>query len=229
MKKPTVKALKQTVSLDGTGEKLGFTMRLAALPQKFIDWQIQSRREIFEKLLRREPVHFLASHLPVLATLTPEGTINLANKGVGLVPKDEYLVHYVDLFTEVLSACQGRSWDETRATRIEVASELLQHPEHINPHRLGSLEIFEGQTFQNVRKDPRVTLLFTGSGPEYLSFQLDCAAQIVASGHWVYEFLRLSRLLFEYERFHIAQPTYPWAYQFWVCSVREKTPHRRER
>lgn len=197
------------------------------LPRKFIDWQIQSRKELFEKLLHREPVSFLASHLPVLATLSPDSTINLANKGVGLVPKDEYLAHYVELFKRVLSESRNRRWEETLAGRVEAASELLQHPEHINPSRLGSLEIFEGQTFQNIQKDPRVALLFTGAGPEYLSFQLDGIAEILEPGHPVYEFLRASRLLFEYERFHIAQPGYPYAYQFWICGVREKTPQRR--
>ncbi len=111
--------------------------------------------------------------------------------------------------------------------RVQAAGELLQHPEHIDPYRLGSLEIFEGQTFKNIQNDPRVALLFTGGGPEYLSFQLNCAAEILGAGHPVYEFLRLSRLLFEFEQFHIAQPKYPYAYQFWVCEIKEKTPRRR--
>jgi hypothetical protein len=202
-------------------------LQLAELPQRFIEWQIQSRRDLFAKLLGRTPVSFLASHLPVLATLTPGGEINLANKGVGLVPKEEYLKDYVKLLTHALDQTHGHPWEETLVVRVQTASELLQHPEHIDPYRLGSLEIFEGQTYQNIQKNSKVSLLFTGSSPEYLSFQLDGVAQIVAAEHSVYEFLRLSRLLFEYERFHIAQPAYPWAYQFWVSSVREKTPRRR--
>jgi len=215
----TVKINEQEVELEG--------FKLAELPERFIDWQIQSRKELFSKLLRREPVHFLASHLPVLATLTPEGTINLANKGVGLLPREEHLQHYIELFSRVLAESQDRPWEETLPGRVEAASELLHHPEHIDLYRLGSLEIFEGQTFKNIQKNPRVALLFTGAGPQYLSFQLDGVAEILGPGHPVYEFLRMSRLLFEYEHFHIAQPRYPYAYQFWVFEIKEKTPRRR--
>lgn len=202
-------------------------LALVALPQKFLDWQIESRRQLFEQLLSREPVRFLASHLPVLATLNPEGTSNLANKGVGLIPQDEHLTSYVELFKRTLSENQDRPWEQTLAARVEAASELLGHPQHIDPYRLGSLEIFEGQTFQNVQTNPRVALLYTASGPEYLSFQIDGMAQILKPGQPVYEFLHLSRLLFEHEDFHIAQSKYPYAYQFAVCGVRDKTPHRR--
>ncbi len=112
MIKVTFKASRQEVELEGVGERLQITLKLAELPPRFIDWQIRSRRELFEKLLRREPVHFLASHLPVLATLTPEGTINLANKGVGLVPKEENLQHYAELFSRVLAESRNRPWEE---------------------------------------------------------------------------------------------------------------------
>jgi hypothetical protein len=199
----------------------------AKLPQRFIDWQIQNRQELFKKLLRRESVHFLPSHLPVLATLTPEGLINLANKGVGLVPKEKQLDRYTRLFTRVLAESRNRPWEETRVARVEAANELLQNLEHIDLHRLGSLEIFEGQTFQNIQNNPNVALLFTGIGPQYTSFQVDCIAEVLGPSHSVYQFLYLSRQLFEYESFHIAQPAYPWAYQFCVGGVREKTPHRR--
>ncbi len=220
-----VNALEQRVELVSTNQRKSWP--LVKLPVKFVEWQIQSRRELFDKLLRREQVRFLASHLPVLATLNANGVINLANKGVGLVPKEEHLTHYIGLFRYMLSEGRSRPWDETLEVRVEVASELLEHPEHIDPYRLGSLEIFEGQTFQNIQENPQVALLFTGAGPEHLSFQLDSIAQILKPGQQVYEFLQLSRLLFEYERFHIAQPAYPWAYQLWVHGVQEKTPHRR--
>jgi hypothetical protein len=197
------------------------------LPENFIAWQIRSREELYEKLLRREPVRFLASHLPVLATLRPRGTINLAIKGVGLVPRREYIAHYVDLFARVLRETRGRAWDHTLAERIAAARELFRHAHHIDLGRLGALEIFEGETYSNIRRDPRVALLFTGTGPDYPSFQVDAIARIVEPGEPTYEFLHASRLLFEHERFHITQPAYPHAYEFFLTGVREKTPRRR--
>jgi len=219
---------KQIELLEGDGGE-GISFSLEALPRRFIDWQIETRFELFEKLKSKEPVRFLASHLPVLATLCPDSTVNLANKGVGLIPKAEHLASYTELLKEARSKVQGRPWEETLPERIEAASQLLKHPEHIDPYRMGTLEIFEGQTLRNIEQDPRVALLFTGSGPEYLSFQLDCVAEILDPGHPTYEFLRASRLLFEFDEFHISQPGYPFAYQFWVYGVRDKTPKPRHR
>lgn len=222
-----VKAYKRKNETDGIANSFSAPRERVELPGKFIAWQIGSREELYEKLLRHEPVQFLASHLPVLATLRPQGTVNLATKGVGLVPKREYIAHYIDLFARVLADSRARPREETLAARIGAARELFRHPDQIDPARLGSLEIFEGETLRNIRSNPSIALLFTGSGPDYLSFQVEGIAQIVEPGQPVYEFLRASRLLFEHEHFHIAQPAYPHAYQFLVSEVREKTPHRR--
>jgi len=223
----TVKAYRRGYEADDTATSVSGAREGVELPGKFIAWQIHTRQELFEKLLRREPVQFLASHLPVLATLRSEGTVNLATKGVGLVPKLQHIAQYIDLFTRVLRESGSRPREETLAARVGAARELLRHPDHIDGRRLGSLEIFEGETFRNIRGDPRIALLFTGTGPDYLSYQVEGVAQIVEPGRPVYEFLRASRLLFEHERFHIAQPAYPHAYEFVVSEVRDKTPHRR--
>ncbi len=227
VKKLVMRAHRQKRDANGTLGHVSPPRVRAELPEKFIAWQIRSREELYEKLLRREPVQFLASHLPVLATLRPQGTVNLATKGVGLVPKHEYVTYYIDLFTRALRESQARPREDMLAASIGAARELLRHPDHIDPCTLGSLEIFEGETFHNIRSSPSVALLFTGIGPDYLSFQVEAITQIVEPGKPVYEFLRASRLLFEQERFHIAQPAYPHAYQFLVSEVREKTPHRR--
>lgn len=227
MGKLVMRVHRQKSDANGTADNVSLPRARAELPEKFIAWQIRSREELYEKLLRHEPVQFLASHLPVLATLRPQGTVNLATKGVGLVPKHEHIAHYIELFTRVLRESRAQSLPETLAARIGAACELFQHPDHIDARRLGSLEIFEGETFRNIRSDPRIALLFTGGGPDYLSFQVEGIAQVVEPGQPVYEFLRASRLLFEHERFHIAQPAYPHAYEFLLSEVREKTPHRR--
>lgn len=227
MSKLMVKAYPRENEVERAENRCSAQREGAELPGKFIAWQIRSREQLYEKLLQREPVHFLASHLPVLATLRPQGTVNLATKGVGLAPKHEYIAHYIELLTRVLHESRAQPPQQTLAARIGAARELFQHSDHIDTRRLGSLEIFEGETFRNLRRDPRIALLFTGSGPDYLSFQVEGIAQIIEPGQPVYEFLRASRLLFEHEHFHIAQPAYPHAYQFLVSEVREKTPRRR--
>ena len=227
MRELMVKAFEREHEVDGTANRFTARREGAGLPGKFIAWQIRSRKDLYEKLLKHEPVQFLASHLPVLATLRPQGAVNLATKGVGLVPKRQHIAHYTGLFARVLRESRAQPREETLAARIEAARELFRHPDQIDGCSLGSLEIFEGETFRNIRGDPRVALLFTGDGPDYLSFQVEGVARVAGPGDPVYEFLRASRLLFEHERFHIAQPAYPHAYQFLVSEVREKTPHRR--
>jgi hypothetical protein len=197
------------------------------LPVNFLEWQVESRRELFDRLLAGAEVRFMASHLPVVATRSAGERINLANKGVGLVPNEELVDFYIGLYRDALAGCEGRPWAETLAERVEVAKHLVQHPEHIDPTRLGSLEIFEGESFRNILTDPRVSLLYTGEGPGYLSLQIDVVAQIQKPGDPLYEFLVASRKLFEYEHFHIVQPRYPFAYAFSVRGVRDKTPKRR--
>ena len=197
------------------------------LPENFLKWQAESRRELFDRLLAAEEIPFLASHLPVVATRSEGDRINLANKGVGLVPRAELVGFYLGLYRDTFASGEGRPWADTLADRVDAALHLVQHPEHIDATRLGSLEIFEGETFRNVRSDPRVSLLYTGEGPRYPSFQMDVVAQIQKPGDPLYEFLVASRMLFEYEHFHIAQPGYPYAYAFSVRGVRDKTPKRR--
>lgn len=227
MEKLVLRVHRQNSDANGTAGNPAPRRAEAVLPERFIAWQIRSRLELYEKLLLREPVQFLASHLPVLATLRLQGTVNLATKGVGLMPKHEHVAHYGGLFARVLRESGDLPRQEMLAARIEAAREFLRHPDHIDARRLGSLEIFEGETFHNIRGDPRIALLYTGTGPEYLSFQVEAVAHIAGPGEPAYEFLRASRLLFEQESFHIAQPAYPHAYQFQVSEVRDKTPHRR--
>lgn len=202
---------------------------LMELSDEFIEWQASSRAQLYQKLLRREPVRFLASHLPVLASTGPDGQLNLANKGLGLIPKEEALPRYLELYDEVLRAVKDRPWNETLPARIEAASELFATLDDVDRCRLGSLEIFEGQTYKNILGNPRIALLFTAEGPKYLSYQVDANCRVLEPGGDVYRFLRASRQLFENDSFHVPQSSYPHGYEFNVCGVKEKTPNTRFR
>lgn len=97
-------------------------------------------------------------------------------------------------------------------------------PERLELGCLGSLEIFQGQTFQNILLDPRVSLHYTGEGPDYPGFQINAIAEMVHSGNPRFEFLHWARQLFERDSFHIQQPAYPLGYLFWVSEVYDKSP-----
>ncbi|MBW8011514.1 MAG: hypothetical protein FVQ83_09795 [Chloroflexi bacterium] len=196
------------------------------LPKEFIEWQMSARRGAYANVAKgKRPARFSA-HLPVVITLrhAAEFITHAATKGTGFTPKDDYLDHYIALFDNCLDKCQGRPWKETLGERIAVAREFYENPDHIDFRRLGLLEIFQGQTYKNLMDDPRITLHYTGDGPDYPSFQINALAQIVGPEDKSFQFVYLARQLFEHDRFHIHQPNYPLGYLVWVQEVYDKSP-----
>ena len=158
-------------------------LAIQELPQTFIQWQLDYKRRVYDAIEKDEYIAFNAGHLPVVATMNDEGLIpNLANKGVGFTPKDEYIEHYVKLVEDAVDQIiklPPHAVDETRALRIATAREFYKHPEHIDWRRLGLLEIFEGETYRNLTKRPVASVLWTGDSPVFVSFQVDCAVEII--------------------------------------------------
>ena len=111
-----------------------------------------------------------------------------------------------------------------RASYLEAVRRFLDGG-HISNEALVTLEIFEKQTFANLNDFPIATLHFTGTGPVYRSFQVNAVVEILTPEHPAYRFAFLSRRLFEYDRFHITQTHFPFAYLFHPVEVRDKTPY----
>jgi nucleotide-binding universal stress UspA family protein len=196
------------------------------LPKEFIEWQMSARRGAYANVAKgKRPARFSA-HLPVVITLkhAAEFITHAATKGTGFTPKGDYLDYYISLFDSCLERCQGRPWKETLGDRIAVAREFYENPDHIDFRRLGLLEIFQGQTYKNLMEDSRITLHYTGEGPDYPSFQINALAQIVGPEDKSFQFIYLARQLFEHDRFHIHQPNYPLGYLVWVQEVFDKSP-----
>ena len=91
---------------------------------------------------------------------------------------------------------------------------------------LTTLEIFERQTFQNLQSTATASLLYTGVSPDWVSFQVNAAVEIIPQEDLRHTFIMRMRTLFESEAFHIYQPQFPYAYLFWICEVRDKSPFR---
>jgi hypothetical protein len=206
-------------------------MPVLELPEKFVQWQLEYKRGVYDAIAKNEYIAFNAGHLPVVGTWADDALVpNLANKGVGFTPRDEYLDHYtalVNAAVEQIEKLPPHAVNETRELRIGAAREFYAHPEHIDWRRLGLLEIFEGDTYRNLTRRPLASLLWTGNSPVFLSFQVDCAVEIIPSDHPRYRFSWAMRRLFEYEPFHIVQTMFPYAYTFWVVGWTDKTPKRR--
>jgi len=207
------------------------TRMLRELPPEFVNWQLQHKLETYDSIDRNEYVAFSSGHLPVVGTLNPvSNTPNLACKGIGFTPKDEYLGHYLRLLEETVDEIRKyppEAIDETRSRRVAAARYFYSHPEHIDWRRIALLEIFEGNTYRNLRNDPHASVLWTGTSPMFTSFQADCVVEILSATDPRYRFAWAMRRLFEYEPFHVLQTTFPFAYCFWIIDWKDKTPRSR--
>lgn len=224
-----VRVYDNTVWLVKNGREQEFAIK--ELPSKFVRWQLDYKHSIYDAIERDEYVAFNAGHLPVVGTWTEDSlTPNLANKGVGFTPKDEYLEHYLKLVENAVAQIKElppHAVNETRDLRIRTARELYKHPDHIDWRRLALLEIFEGSTFHNLTANPLASVLWTGNAPVFVSFQVDCVVEVITPEDPRYRFAWAMRRLFEYEPFHVVQTIYPYSYCFWVYDYKDKTPKRR--
>jgi hypothetical protein len=207
------------------------TETVRELPEDFVRWQLDYKHSVYDAIEKNEYIAFNAGHLPVVGTWgTDDAFPNLANKGVGFTPKDEYVEHYlalVEAAVEKIRALPPHAVNETRALRVDTAREFYNHPEHVDWRRLGLLEIFEGSTLKNLRENPHASVLWTGNSPVFMSYQVDCLVEIITPEDPRYRFAWAMRRLFEYEPFHVVQTMYPYAYCFWVTGFKNKTPKRR--
>ena len=205
--------------------------RVKELPESFIRWQLDYKQRVYAGIEHDQYVAFNAGHLPVVGTWDMGSTFpNLANKGVGFTPKDEFMDHYVNLVEGAVAEIEQlppHAVDDTRRLRIATAREFYAHPEHIDWRRLGLLEIFEGSTYRNLSQNPMAAVLWTGDSPIFVSFQVNCVVEVITPEHPRYRFSWAMRRLFEYEPFHVVQTMFPYSYTFWVYDWKEKTPKRR--
>jgi len=190
------------------------------LPEEFVDWQLSSRIETLERMAKGERVTTFLPHLPVVATKSDGAFLTTANKGIGFVPKDEYLDHYTTLFEE------ARKLSPKEATKksAEYMLELLKSPEKLDLRKFGSLELFGKKTWENIKRDPRVTLHFLDLVKGYLkSYSVNCIAQIFGEETAMYRYENAVHKVFLPLAVHL--PIKPLcAYAFWVCEVYWKAP-----
>lgn len=202
---------------------------LLSLPARYADWLAAGRQRLYDSLLDgSRSVRFFSQHLPVLVTQGVDSVFpfNCCHKGVGLIPKAEYLSEFIELFRTTLEKTESQPWQESLPQRIQAVSKFHFDRDKIDYRAMSTLEIFQRQTLGNLRRMPLASLLFSGDGPDYVSFQLNCAVEILEPDEPRHTFVVLARSLFEHDSFHLAQRRYPNAYIFWISEVLDKTPFR---
>lgn len=202
---------------------------IVKLPGRLVQWIKEGRQTIYGQILEDGgKIRFFSQHLPVLVTYSANSLFpfNCGNKGVGFLARSEALGSYNDLYARTIEASRGIVWRDSLPGRVEAASRFNNDHDAIDYRCLASLEIFQKTTFKNLLHMPLASLLFTGASPTYMSFQINCAVEIVVEKDPRFQFIRLSRTLFEFDDFHIAQPQFRYGYIFWVTEVIDKTPYR---
>jgi hypothetical protein len=207
------------------------TLPRARLPDDFLVWQSQARLTMFKMMEDHggKSVKMAPVHLPVLASLG-EGMfpINLATRGIGVLPKEEKLLEFTSKFRNAQTSADRSRFSENLSERVGEAKEFYKNPELFNPYILGGLEIFEGQTSKNLMENPTVSLLYTGEAPKFPSYQLNGIIEFIQPKNPYYEFLLAARELFAFDNFHIAQHNYPYGYLVHIVEVINKTPFSRK-
>jgi len=223
MRRPDIQITSERIVI--TSEDGTWNLPRAELPEEFLRWQSDSRMEVFSVMHSKGPMSLrtMPAHLPVLATMNDGPfAINLTNKGMGLLPRDPLL----GPMTESLLQAKRDHPDEI-GRRAEAMARFYSDLTNFDRGCLGGLEIFEGRTEVNVKKRPLGSLLYTGPGPKYLSYQITGALEVIGTEDPRFQFLKAARELFANDSFHLKQMSYPFGYLFHVSEILVKTPYSR--
>ncbi len=200
------------------------------LPDDFLLWQSEARLSMFENMEKNgaKGVRMAPVHIPVLASVgSGMFPINLASRGIGLLPKQEYLQEFIIEFRKARAQADESNFAASLKDRLAFVRKFYSSIEHFDPYILGGLEIFEGQTPKNLMKNPVASLLYSGEAPRFSSYQLNGFVTFVEEGNPHYDFLLAARELFAFDAFHVTQQRYPYGYLFHVIQIRNKTPFPR--
>lgn len=145
--------------------------------EAFFNWAFRSRAQTVIKLqageqMSREQVFLsFCSHNPAFVSHGPGG-LNGSIKGVGFLPKPEYLEETLDAYLEHIKSYDGD--DEAYSKRgLALLVKHLYRPEahdRIDFTRLGSLEMAKKHSWDNYRLNPEATLIYYQ--PPVISYEL---------------------------------------------------------
>ena len=151
--------------------------------KSFFQWAFDSRAETVRKLYNGEQMSmekmFLSfcSHEPAFVSNGPAG-LNASVKGVGFLPKDEYLEETLEIYLEHIKTYEPG--DKTYGQRgLGILLEQMYGEEargHIDFTKLGSLELAKRQSWENYQVNSEAALLF--HQPPMISYKLKGKVEI---------------------------------------------------
>lgn len=151
--------------------------------KRFFDWAYTTRAKNVQKLYNHEQVSmekmFLSfcSHEPAFVSNGPCG-LNASVKGVGFIPKDEYLEDILKIYIEHI-----KTYDPKDPTYSERGLALLlkylysdEAKKYIDFTRIGSLEMAKKQSYHNYLVNKEACLIF--HQPPMISYKLKGKVEI---------------------------------------------------
>jgi hypothetical protein len=200
------------------------TLEVQEMPPQIFEWQRQARIKNLEAIINDEMFEGFGPHLPTMSVLNAEGDfpVNSAAKGVGLVPKPEYMQDYLTRFNQLIEDAVAAGWKKSIHVRVQALLDFYNKPEHIDRTALGSLELYAKRTYAGVRQDSRASLLFVDLAEGNLSYEMHVVAELHEPGTLIHNFETAV-----HDLFHVPQgrkKTYPFAYLLRIVEIYNKTP-----
>ncbi len=155
------------------------------IPARFLHWSYDERAALIQRQAQGEdvPSHevFLGftRHNPAIVSYGPAG-LNASIKGVGFIPKPEYLQETLDAYMEHIQRGVREGYSEEG---LQLLMKVLYGPgcaARIDFARLGSLELARRHSWDNLRVNPEATLLFFQ--PPMVSFEVRAHVEIHEQG-----------------------------------------------
>ena len=199
-------------------------LEVKEMPPKVFEWQRMSRVKNLQEILKYMGFEGFGPHLPTMSVLNAEGDfpVNSAAKGVGMIPKLEYLESYTEKFSGLIEKAVEEGWKKSLRTRVQALLDFYNKPDHIDRTALGSLELYAKRTYQGVRQDPRASLLFVDLAEGNLSYEMRVIAELHEPGSPIHRFETSV-----HDLFHVPQgrkKSYPYAYLMRIIEIYNKTP-----
>lgn len=145
--------------------------------KSFFNWSYKTRantvRRIYEgqELSKNDMYLSFTSHNPAMVSYGPAG-LNAAIKGVGFVPKREYLEETLQAYKDHIATYDPE--DKTYSQRgLEVLMKHLYGPEaeeRIDFSIICSIEMVKKHTWENYKENPEATLIYYQ--PPVISYEL---------------------------------------------------------
>lgn len=124
----------------------------------------------------------------------------------------------------LIELARQKGVNETFKERVQFLLDLYERPEIFDRSVLSSIEMFYKNSYQNVLKDPRATLLFYDQMSGY-SVMFNVVVELVPRGSVFYKYVTAVHDLFHVPRDpSVKTDRYEYVYRFWPIEAYDKTP-----